>query len=49
MILMAKKKRRRLREQTYGHQEGKGGMRWDELGDWDGHVYTTDTMYRVGN
>ena len=22
---------------------------WDELGDWDWHVYTIDTMYKIDN
>ena len=22
---------------------------WDELGDWDWHVYTIDTMYSIDN
>ena len=35
MILFAKQKQRhRRREQTYGHQGGKGGC-WEELRDWD--------------
>ena len=28
----------RHRKQTYGHQGGQGGG-WDELGDWDRHIY----------
>ena len=44
MILFAKQKQtNRYRAQTYG----KDG--WDELGDWDWHVYTTDTMYKIDN
>ena len=31
----------------YGYQGGKGG--WDELGDWDWHTYTVDTMYKIDN
>ena len=23
--------------------------RWDELGDWDWHIYTIDTMYKIDN
>ena len=23
--------------------------RWDELGDWDCHIYTIDTMYKIDN
>ena len=26
---------------------GKGW--WDELGDWDWRIYTTDTMYKIDN
>ena len=26
---------------------GRGG--WDELGDWDWHICTIDTMYKIGN
>ena len=22
---------------------------WDELGDWDWHIYTIDTMYKIDN
>ena len=25
---------------------GKGG--WDNWGDWDQHIYTIDTMYKIG-
>jgi len=31
----------------YGYQGGKEG--WDELEDWDGHIYTIDTMYKIDN
>ena len=44
------KLRHRCREQMYGHQEGKaagGGAGYDELGDWDWHVYTD--MYKMDN
>ena len=34
-------------ETQYGYQ-GEGGW-WDELGDWDWHIYTIDTMYKVDN
>ena len=28
----------------------KGGRgEWDELGDWDQHIYTIDTMYKIDN
>ena len=37
--------RDKCREQMYGHQRGKG--KWDELGDWDWHIYPT--MYKIGN
>ena len=26
---------------------GKGG--WDELEDWDGHIYIIDTIYKIDN
>ena len=26
-------------------KRGRGG--WDELGDWDRHIYTIDTMYKI--
>ena len=28
-------------------QRGKG--RWDELGHWNSHIYTIDTMYKIEN
>ena len=32
----------------YGHQGGKVGVGgWDELGDWDGHIYTN--LYKIDN
>ena len=31
----------------YAHQGDKAGVGWDELGDWDWHVYTTDTICRI--
>ena len=34
------------REQAYGYQGGKAGE-WDELGDWDWHIYTT--KYKIDN
>ena len=46
MTLFAKEKQRHsYREQIYGYQ-GEGG-RWQELGDWDWHIYTIDTMYKI--
>ena len=39
------KQRHRYREQTYGYQVEKEG--WDELGDWDLHIYTT--MFKIDN
>ena len=46
------KQRHKCREQTYGHQGGKVGGEggvwwWDELGDWDWHVYTN--IYKIDN
>lgn len=36
----------RWREQMDGsHQGGKAG--WNELGDWDWHIYITDTTYQI--
>ena len=32
------------------HMDAKGqGGAWDELGDWDWHIYTIDTMYKIDN
>ena len=42
------KQRHRCREQTYGRQGGKVVGEWwwcDELGDWDGYVYTN--VYKI--
>ena len=48
MILSAKEKQRHgHRKQTCRSQGEKIG--WDELGDWDGHVYTIDPMYKIGH
>ena len=22
---------------------------WDKLGDWEGHIYTIDSMYKINN
>ena len=32
----------------YGYEGGKEGG-WDELGDWDWHIYTVDIMYKIDN
>ena len=46
MILLTKQKySHRGREETYGYQLGV--QEWDELGDWDWHVYIIDTMYKI--
>ena len=46
MNLFARQKQRhRCREQMYGHQGGEG--EWEKLGDWDWHIYTIDTMYKI--
>ena len=29
--------------------KGERGGGWEELGDWDWHIYTTDTMYKIDN
>ena len=48
MILIAKQKwRHRHRKETYGHQSREGGR--DELGDWDGRLYTIDTVCKIDN
>ena len=26
-----------------------GQRGWDEVGDWDSHIYTIDTMYKIDN
>ena len=32
------------------HMDTKGERgQWDELGDWDWHIYTIDTMYKINN
>ena len=58
MILFAKQKQRhRHRGPTYGYQGGKEmygyqggqGRGWGELGDWDWHIYTIDTSYKIDN
>ena len=46
-LSMKQKQTHRHREQTYRYQGGKQG--WDELGDWDCHIYTIDTMYKIDN
>ena len=46
MILFTEQKQRhRCREQSYGYQGGRRG--WDEVGNWCGHVYTIDTIYKI--
>ena len=30
----------------YGYQAGKG-VGWEELGDWDWHIYIIDTVYKI--
>ena len=32
----------------YGYQEGTG-VWWGGMGDWDWHIYTTDTMCEIDN
>ena len=27
----------------------KGEGRWDKMGNWDWHIYTTDNMFKVDN
>ena len=43
----SRNKSHRCREQIYSYQGGKGG--WDKMGDWDWHIYTIDTMYKIDN
>ena len=33
-------------ENKHGYQGGRG---WKEKGDWDWHIYTIDTMYKIDN
>jgi len=46
LICKAEGERQGLREQMYGHQAGRV---WDEGEDWDWQIYSTDTMYKIGN
>ena len=43
--LQSRNRDNRWRDQTYGHQGGRG--KWDELGDGDWHIHTT--MYKIDN
>ena len=36
------------RENKYMDTKGERGE-WDELGHWDWHIYTIDTMYKIDN
>ena len=36
------------RKQMYGHQSEDEGAS-DVLGDWDWHIYTIDTVYKIDN
>ena len=45
MNIFASRNRDRCRERTYRYLGGKSG--WDELGAWDGHIYTI--MYKIDN
>ena len=36
-------------ENKHVDTKGDKGGAWDELGDWDWHIYTTDTMYKIDN
>ena len=48
MNLFAKQKQSlSCREQIYGYQRKKWG--WDELGDWDWHIYTTNGSNQTDN
>ena len=46
--LQSRNRDNRCRDQTYGHQGGKGGG-CDELGNQDWHVNTIDTVYKIDN
>ena len=35
-------------EKKYMDTKGEGEW-WEELGDWDWHIYTIDTMYKIDN
>ena len=43
--LQSRNRELRYRKQMYEYQGGKKG--WGELGDWDWHIYTVDTMYKI--
>lgn len=36
-------------ENKYMNTEGKAGEGWNELRDWDGHVYTPDSLDKIIN
>ena len=39
----------RNRDTDVENKHGYQGGWWDELGDWDWHIYTIDTMYKIDN
>ena len=47
MILFAKQKWRQRHKGQDGYQGRRGEQ--DELGDWDRHINTIDTRYKVDN
>ena len=49
MISFAKQKQiHRCRLKNCMDTKEKGG-RWNEMGDWDGHLYNIDVMYKIDN
>ena len=34
-----------VEKKIYGYQGGRGAE--EQLGDWNQHIYTTDTMYKI--
>ena len=45
-MIFTKQKQRRSVENQCIDTKGEGQV---ELGDWDCHIYTTDTMYKIDN
>ena len=43
------KKSHKCRKQNYGYQGGKWGQGWDELGDWNRHIYTLLCIKQITN
>ena len=47
MNLFAKQRDTDVENKFMDPRWGRG--EWDELGDWDWHIYTTDTTYKIDN